>query len=107
MPYVDHAFSVAFHACFLVHEATHGEVSARGIRMTPEFRSKVERLCVAEQNRFAARLTRMDPERYPPDLLRFEFNEKDWHPDWTATPREWRKAVLSRWVSDIRAGLKK
>ena len=43
----------AAYACFIVHEATHGVIAARGIQYTAQHRARVERLCTVEHNRFA------------------------------------------------------
>ena len=76
----------AFYGCLLVHESTHGVLAAHRINYSGENRSRIERLCVAEQNRFAARLAAADPVRYPIDLLHIDFDEADWHEDWNAGP---------------------
>jgi hypothetical protein len=39
-------------ASVLVHEATHLRVYARGIRYEPQYRWRIERLCISEQVRF-------------------------------------------------------
>lgn len=85
---------VAFHACLIIHEATHGTVEARGISYNEKNRGRIERLCTTEQNRFAARLSAFDPDRYPAKLLQLTFDEDLWHGEWTMTRGEWRLAVL-------------
>jgi hypothetical protein len=68
----------ACYACFVVHEATHGQVFSRGIRCDAGTRMRIERLCTREQNRFGARLAALDPIRYPPAMLCFKFDESYW-----------------------------
>src|SRR6266404_7788327 len=62
---------IAFYACIVVHEATHGVIESRGIKMSEVTRMRIERLCTLEQNRFASRLSVHDPQRYPAALLHF------------------------------------
>jgi hypothetical protein len=100
---VSHDVHVAFHACLIIHEATHGALESRGVACDEKNRSRVERLCVVEQNRFAAKLARSDPERYPAQLLHFEFDESYWQREWTASPLQGRKAFLSRFLADRKA----
>jgi len=73
---------IALHACIIVHEATHGMIEARGIKMSEANRVQIQRVCTAEQNRFAARLSARDPERYPPALLHFNADERYWASEW-------------------------
>lgn len=49
-------FSAAWYASTLVHESTHGWLTARGIDYTPDTRNRVEALCVLESSRFIKRL---------------------------------------------------
>jgi len=94
---------VAFHACLIVHEATHGVLESCGIAYDEKIRIRIERLCVLEQNRFAAKLSRFDPERYPVRLLHSEFDDRYWRWEWTATSVQRRKAFLSRFLADLKA----
>jgi hypothetical protein len=89
---VDHELLAALYACGLVHEATHGAISSHGIPYDTEKRSRIERLCVKEQNRFVTRLAQAEPERYPLELLHMDFDEGAWKPAWT----------LSRWEKVLR-----
>jgi hypothetical protein len=73
---------VAWCASTLVHEATHGAISGRGIRYSPELRSRIERLCVAEEHRFLDHLAESQPEMA--QRLRRDFSESDWHWSWNA-----------------------
>jgi hypothetical protein len=82
-PEPDPAYAAAAIASTLIHEATHGVIDARGIRYTGRLRSRVERCCVREQNRFIARLSSSRP-----DIVKFlhcEFTESRWHRSWNAT----------------------
>jgi len=88
----------AVYACGLVHEATHGAISSHGIPYDAEKRSRIERLCVKEQNRFVRRLAQADPERYPLELLHIDFDESDWKPAWTMN--RWQK--IRRALSQLR-----
>jgi hypothetical protein len=103
IPGLDQNVLAAWFACMLVHEGTHGVIESRGIANTEDNCSRIERLCVAEQNRFAAKLAEFDPERYPARLLHFEFDEKYWRWEWTATPKQRRGAFLSLWLADMKA----
>ena len=74
---------IAWYARILVHEATHGEIAARGILYTPKLRSRIERLCVHEEQRFVADLGRTQPE-----LARWlyrEFDASNWTRSWNVT----------------------
>jgi hypothetical protein len=80
----DPEYAAAATASTLVHEATHGALRARAIGYSGQLRSRVERCCVREQNRFLARLSSSRPDiaKY----LHREFSESHWHRYWTATP---------------------
>jgi hypothetical protein len=51
---------VALMASIIVHESTHGHLFSRRIPYNVETRSRVERICVAEQQRFAEKLHQSD-----------------------------------------------
>lgn len=77
---------VALLGSTLVHEATHGTIRTHGIRYTPELRSRIERLCVAEENRFLDHLAESQS-----DLARrihYDFDESRWYSAWKMTPTE-------------------
>ena len=74
----------AWYACCLVHESTHGVIEARGIRYRGHRRTRIERLCVQEQNRFAERLAAAQPERYPLKLLQQSYDGRRWQESWNA-----------------------
>jgi hypothetical protein len=78
-----------------VHEATHGSIRARGIEYSPELRSRIEQLCVAEENRFLDRLAISQPELA--GRLRTDFDESLWHWSWQAS----RTAKLFRTLGRI------
>jgi hypothetical protein len=83
---LDRKLAVGWCAKLLVHEATHGVISGRGIPYSRKVRFRVERRCVQEEQRFVARLTESEPE-----LARWlyrEFDEADWAPSWNATLTE-------------------
>ncbi len=87
---------VALYACVLVHESTHGLITSRGIEYRADARVRIERLCVKEQNRFAARLAALDPDRYPSRLLIQDFQPKDWGEYWTLSSLQHGLSLLSR-----------
>jgi hypothetical protein len=49
-------WNVRRYACLLIHEATHGVISAKGILYDKERRQRIEKLCHREEYRFAMRL---------------------------------------------------
>lgn len=79
----DPEYITAATASTLVHEATHGVLRARAIGYSRQLRSRVERCCVREQNRFLARLSSSHPDIA--QFLHREFSESHWHRYWTAT----------------------
>ena len=100
---VSYEVHVAFHACTVVHEATHGVIEARRIPYTEKNRIRIERLCTAEQNRFAGRLSAHAPEHYPARLLQVVFDKEAWHEEWAMTRGQWLKALMRRWLDDAKA----
>ena len=95
---------IAFWACMLVHEATHGVIETRGIKMRTENRVRIERLCTAEQNRFATRLTGHDPARYPAVLLQHKFDAGYWEPEWKKGGGERAASFVRRSLVDRKTG---
>lgn len=85
-----------FGAVTLIHEATHAVIEARGIQYVPERRARIERLCVAEENRFIRKLGLLDPELAA--KLHREFDVSEWHEAWTAS--RWQR--LSSLVRQFR-----
>jgi len=61
---------------------------------TDELRSRIERLCVKEENRFIRRLAvaHSDLARQ----LHREFNEQEWQFAWSATPKEKIRSLFRR-----------
>lgn len=82
----DPKWCAAFFGSLLVHEATHGAVRAHGIRYTTELRSRIERLCVAEEHRFLDRLSASEPDLA--SRVREDFDESGWYSEWNATTLE-------------------
>ena len=95
---------IAFYACILIHEATHGVMESRGIGMSTDNRVRIERLCTSEQNRFAARLSAHDPERYPPALLDFHDDERYWASEWKKGGGERAISFIKRSLADRKTG---
>ena len=84
---------LAGYAALIVHEATHGYLYSRGVPYTRTTRAFSERMCVTEQQRFAARL---QSERFDfaHDLVA-EYDPEDWRESWNRT--KWQ-----RWIADVR-----
>jgi hypothetical protein len=70
---------IAYYACLLVQESTIGVVKSRGMERTSANRIRIKRLCLAEVNRFAARLTAADPVSYPSERLHAFLDENDYY----------------------------
>jgi hypothetical protein len=58
----DELTHAAGYAGLIVHEATHGAIKAYHINATPQNDERIERLCYAEQSRFARRLRAVYPD---------------------------------------------
>jgi hypothetical protein len=86
----DSEFNVAYFAKTLVHEATHGVVRSRNIHYIVELRSRIENLCVTEENRFVKRLALAHPE-LAKKLYR-DYDASDWEYTWERTRKQsfWR-----------------
>ena len=93
-PVFDPEFLVGWYACTLVHEATHGEIRSRGVLYTVKLRSRIERLCVEEEQRFILSLTITRPELA--SRLYREFDAAEWKQFWAATAGEKFRAQLRR-----------
>src|SRR5207244_3506210 len=87
-------FMIASYAKTLVHEATHGLLEARGVNYTAELRSRIEHLCVTEENRFLDRLVLSQPG-IAARLYR-NFDESEWALSWNATRRERISSLFNR-----------
>ncbi len=88
-------WAVGWCASLLVHEATHGVIDGRGIPYTRRLRTRIERCCVREEQRFLARLAKTEPE--VATWLTAEFDESGWAPYWNANRtavREWNRTQL-------------
>jgi hypothetical protein len=85
---------IGWYACTLVHEATHGVICSRGIAYTPKLRSRIEHICVKEEQRFLFRLTFTQPDLA--DRLYREFDASHWKESWSTTPRERLRVKLRR-----------
>lgn len=91
-------WTVAYLACVILHEATHGHMYSRGIQYDEKTRARIERLCVREEERFAARLThRKFTARLVP-----AFDEARWQESWSRTRKQRAKELFSRLRQDIR-----
>lgn len=88
------------YACMLVHESTHGVIASRGIKYSPANRTRIERLCVTEETRFAERLVASDPARYPSSVFVLDFAAEHWDDYWTQGPLEKSLSILSRTLTD-------
>lgn len=84
----------AFYACLMVHEATHGMLLARGFDYTEESRAQTERICIAEENRFLARLAGVRVDLA--DSLQIEFDEALWDESWNMSRAEEVKRLFKR-----------
>jgi hypothetical protein len=89
----DSNWNLRYYACVLVHEATHGVVSKRGILYDKEHRERIERLCSREEQRF---IQRADPQWAEAHFL--PFDAKKWEPYWDVAPgenlrRSWERVV--------------
>jgi hypothetical protein len=82
--------SLRLYAMTLVHEATHGYLCAHFIPYTKRTRSRVERICVTEGNRF---LNHLGKEWLH---LRRTFSEDDWRTPWHASVLERARLQLDR-----------
>ena len=57
-------------ASYIVHEAVHARIEARGIRYWPHLRARIERCCLREQLSFLASRGRADLVRHYEEYLR-------------------------------------
>jgi hypothetical protein len=91
---------IAFYACIIIHEATHGEIESRGIEWSADNRLRIERLCTLEQNRFAAKLSAREPERYPATLSHFSDDQRLWASEWKKGRGEKAISLIKRSLAD-------
>ncbi|MBK1828869.1 hypothetical protein [Haloferula rosea] len=70
----------AYFAGVLVHEATHGLLAHKGFHYTTDQRVQIERICVAEENRFLLKTNRL--REGLGDNLQFKFDPCLWEDAW-------------------------
>jgi hypothetical protein len=94
-------FRPALCACLLVHEATHGLIHAWNIPYSSQLRSRIERLCVTEEQRFLSHVGAVRPD--VAEAMWHDFDESQWHRHWNDSI--WRNflAFVSRLARDSRA----
>jgi hypothetical protein len=97
-PETDPRHWAAAWACVLVHESTHGLLAKKGFSYTGDRRSQIERICVAEQNRFARRLQAIDPTVYG-NLIE-DYDATQWQPLWKKRRLERFRSVWRRQLQD-------
>lgn len=73
-------FYVAWYASQLIRAATRGLLASRDISYSAESRERYERLCLAEQNRFARRFASTQPEVAA--YIHKKFDEAAWREIW-------------------------
>lgn len=88
----DVPFYTAWYACALVHEATHGRLHSRGIEYSPENRTRVEKLCVLEEQRLANHL-KVTPEVSAWLQQQLTFDPRRWERHWKIT--RWKRLLLT------------
>jgi hypothetical protein len=93
-PGSDAEYPIVSCASTLVHEATHGVVACRGIAYTKDLRSRIERLCVTEEQRFLIHLTITRPALA--SSLYHEYDPSRWKEAWAITPFQTFVAVMRR-----------
>jgi hypothetical protein len=81
-------WDICWCAQVLVHEATHGRIAMRGIHYTRRRRERIERIAVAEENRFLRHMAFVHPE-WAKQLHR-EYDASKWARSWNPT---WRDAI--------------
>jgi hypothetical protein len=91
----DPNWNLRYFACVLVHEATHGVISERGIIYDKERRERIERLCSMEEQRF---IQRADPDWAQAHFL--PFDAENWKSYWDVTQgdilrRSWQRIIES------------
>ena len=77
----DELYHAGYYAGLLVHEGTHELLFKRGFEYSEETRIQEERICVAEENRFLARLD-IVRDNLGHSLQR-EFDASNWHQYWS------------------------
>ncbi len=82
---------LARYASMLVHESTHGRLDSLYIPYTKKTRVRIERICVAEQRRFLARLPQ---ESYDLKAIVSPFDPQRWEAIWNMGRRERFKKIM-------------
>lgn len=91
---VDRVWSALHYPRTLIHEATHGAISSRGIAYTPELRARIEKLCIAEERRFLRRVGRLRPDLSEQLVaMEREFDSAAWEKSWTTS--RWQRALFA------------
>ena len=91
-PYANYATALC--ARMLVHEATHGVLYAQGIPYSGQLRSRIERLCVREEQRFLSLVAESRPE--VAKAVWHDFDEFSWHERWTHSRLQSLSAIVMR-----------
>ncbi len=76
-----------YFASLIIHETTHGYLASKGFEYTKERRVQIERICVAEENRFLAKVAVKHPEISNKFIS--EFNPEPWRESWNSS--KWAK----------------
>jgi hypothetical protein len=84
---------LAQYAALIVHEATHGRLDTAYFPYSRNTRAQAERICVAEERRFVARLR---SEEYDLSECVLPFDAERWEPSWTRGKRESFRLLLKR-----------
>ncbi len=81
-----YAWFLARYAMTLIHEATHGRLYSLGFAYSKRTRLRCERICVAEERRFAAHLPQIH-YNFDRDLVR-PFDATWWETYWNTSARQ-------------------
>ncbi len=82
----------------MVHEGTHGMLLKRGFEYTSESRVQIERICVAEEHRFLARLDSIRESLG--SSLKEDFDAENWEEVWTMGKWETVKRLVTRTLGE-------
>lgn len=88
----------AYFAAVMVHEGTHGMLLKRGFEYTSESRVQIERICVAEEHRFLARLDSIRESLG--SSLKEDFDAENWEEVWTMGKWETVKRLVTRTLGE-------
>jgi hypothetical protein len=92
---------LAWIACVIVHEATHGRLESRWFAYTPTTRVQIERICRAEERRFATRLYAAGYD-FALDLVP-EFDPRQWRIYWKSSMRQRWEIMQQRYAESKEA----